>query len=139
MKKLKWDSHYFHLGWLKDFYKDNKEYINENMQDALLDAIDCMLYVEEISRKAKKETETENNSLKVKCGDIIYVLDLAVGQTTEYEIEQIVITKNDTLLKDSYGEIICPLSFIDANKPWGFKGVYFSSDKKRQEFIDSHQ
>ena len=75
----------------------------------------------------------------MKCGDIIYVLDLAVGQTTEYEIEQIVITKNDTLLKDSYGEIICPLSFIDANKPWGFKGVYFSSDKKRQEFIDSHQ
>lgn len=136
MKKLNWDSHYFDLNFLKAFYNDNKEYINKTMQDVLLASINCMEYViAEGEAETKTEIKNENNSFKVKCGDIIYVFDIDGGRTTEYEIDQIVITKNDTLLKDSYGEIICPLSFVDANKSWGFKGLYFSSDEKRQEFI----
>lgn len=141
-KKLKWDSHYFQLNWLKDFYNNNKKNITETMQDVLVDAIDCMEYViaeTETKAEIKKEKEIENNSLKVKVGDIIYVLDISIGQTTEYEIEKISITKVGTLLKDIYGETICPLSFIDANKPWGFKGLYFSSNKKRQEYIDNNK
>lgn len=112
------------------------------MIDTFLDAIDCMEYViseEGKSKKAENKTVIENNPHNVKVGDIIYVLDISIGQTTEYKIEQISITKVGTFVRDFYGETICPLSFVDANKPWGFKGLYFSSNKKRQEYIDNNK
>ena len=143
-KKLKWDSHYFQLNWLKDFYNNNKNNISKTMQDVLADAIDCMEYViseteTKTEIKKEKETEIENNPYTVKVGDIIYGYNPISEETTNYEIEKISITKVGTLLKDIYGETICPLSFVDANKPWGFKGLYFSSDKKRQEYIDNNK
>lgn len=45
MKKLKYSSHLWHLDWLKEFYQNNKDYMNEDTVDTFLDAIDCMEYV----------------------------------------------------------------------------------------------
>lgn len=47
-KKLRWKSHVNHSNLLAEFYYYNKYILTEQMKDALLDAVECMDYVEEM-------------------------------------------------------------------------------------------
>lgn len=137
MKKLKWDSHYFQLNRLKDFYNNNKNNITKTMQDVLVDAIDCMEYViAETNDKTKMNIISTNINLNV--GDIIYIYEPNTNEKYNSSIDEITINKFGTTLNDIYGYTICPTCKLDSNEKWG-SCLYFSSDKKRQEYIDNYK
>lgn len=48
--KPSWSAHENHANILAEFYSYNKYYFTEQMKDSLLDAIECMRYVDELNR-----------------------------------------------------------------------------------------
>lgn len=137
MKKLKYNSHECHLDWLKEFYQNNKEYMSETMVDVFLDAIDCMEYtIAETNDKTK--TGVEFNNMNLNIGNIIYTYEPNTDEKYNSPIGEIVITKFGITLNDIHRYTICPTCKLDSNEKWG-SCLYFSSDKKRQEYIDNYK
>lgn len=52
MIKLRWKEHEHNINMLKEFYHYNKYIMTEQMKDALLDAINCMEYLEQTKGEA---------------------------------------------------------------------------------------
>ena len=48
--KPSWSAHENHANILAEFYASNKYYFTEQMKDSLLDAIECLRYVDELNR-----------------------------------------------------------------------------------------
>ena len=48
--KHSWSAHENHANILAEFYSYNKYYFTEQMKDSLLDAIECLRYVDELNR-----------------------------------------------------------------------------------------
>ena len=46
MGSLRWKSHDYHIDILKEFYNLNKYYMTEQLKDSILDAIECLEYIE---------------------------------------------------------------------------------------------
>lgn len=46
MASLRWKSHDSHIDILKEFYYFNKYYMTEQLKDSILDAIECLEYIE---------------------------------------------------------------------------------------------
>ena len=93
----------------------------------------------------KQEIEQELLSLQkeyseifknVKVGDIIYAYDPNTNEKYSSSIGEIAINKFGITLNDIYSHTICPACKLDSNENWG-PYLYFSSDKKRQEYIDN--
>lgn len=136
MKKLKYSSHGWPLDWLKEFYQNNKDYMRVDMVDTLLDAVDCMEYViAETNNKTKTNIVSTNTNLNV--GDTIYIYEPNSNEKYSSLISEITINKFGTTLNDIYAHTICPACNLDSNEKWG-PYLYFSSDKKRQEYIDNY-
>lgn len=81
-------------------------------------------------------TVIENNPHNVKVGDIIYAYDPNTNEKYSSSIGEIAINKFGITLNDIYSHTICPACKLDSNENWG-PYLYFSSDKKRQEYIDN--
>lgn len=58
--KPSWSNHENHTNILAEFYLSNKYYFTEQMKDALLDAIQCLKYVDELNRTFAN-THSKNN------------------------------------------------------------------------------
>ena len=48
--KPSWSAHENHANILAEFYSYNKYYFTEQIKDSLLDAIECLRYVDELNR-----------------------------------------------------------------------------------------
>lgn len=48
--KLSWGTHENHADILMEFYSHNKYYFTEQMKDSLLDAIECLRYVDGLNQ-----------------------------------------------------------------------------------------
>lgn len=44
--ELRWKTHSHHINMLREFYYYNKYILTEQMKDSLLDAINCLEYIE---------------------------------------------------------------------------------------------
>ena len=58
--KPSWSEHENHANILTEFYSYNKYYFTEKMKDSLLDAIECLKYVDELNRTFTN-THLKNN------------------------------------------------------------------------------
>lgn len=50
MRKLRWENHKYHIELLREYYALNKYCWTEQLKDAILDAIDCLIYVDECQK-----------------------------------------------------------------------------------------
>ena len=48
--KPSWSAHENHANILAEFYSSNKYYFTEQMKDSLLDAIECLRYVDGLNQ-----------------------------------------------------------------------------------------
>ena len=48
--KPSWNTHENHANILAEFYSSNKYYFTEQMKDSLLDAIECLRYVDGLNQ-----------------------------------------------------------------------------------------
>ena len=94
--------------------------------------------------KRKQYIESKNERLKrllgnINIGDVIYAYVADDKRKYQTDVKEILITEHGILLKESlFGQIICPLKYLDSNEPWNYNTLYFSSDEKREEWIKNN-
>ena len=80
LAKLRWKDHESHIELLKEFYYYNKYIWTEQLKDTILDAIDCLEYVQKEKKLIEKSA---NESFSNYLSEILKTLDVEDDNCTE--------------------------------------------------------
>ena len=94
LAKLRWQDHESHIELLKEFYYYNKYIWTEQLKDTILDAIDCLEYVQ---KEKKLIEESATKSFSKYLSEVIDSLDINIDGC---EDELIASTDLENILLD---------------------------------------